>query len=161
MALPALGSSCLFILQDGNITSVTQEIEGGADLELPTATSPPLRPLVLAFNYDHFQVMELLLTRGADPDGVEPQSHSSLLHLVASQGCLSVAALLLRHQADINTKVRTAAIATSNSLHRTSLGSQTASSPPFLYDDIIGWGGRVWSRLHSNFVLSPTEIGAH
>lgn len=113
-ACPALKTLPL-PLQDGNIASVTQEIEGGADLELPTATSPPFRPLVLAFNYDHFQVMELLLTRGVDPNGVEPQNHSTLLHLVASLGSVSVASLLLRHQADINAKVRgTAAMATSS-----------------------------------------------
>lgn len=59
--------------------------------------------------------MELLLTRGVDPNGVEPQNHSTLLHLVASLGSVSVASLLLRHQADINAKVRgTAAMATSS-----------------------------------------------
>lgn len=82
------------------------EIESGVDMELPTATSPPVRPLVLAFNYDHFQVMELLLIRGADPNGVEPQNHSTLLHVVAGRGSTNMAGLLLRHGGDVNAKVR-------------------------------------------------------
>ena len=31
--------------------------------------------------------------------------------------------------------------------------SQTASSPPFLYTDVIGRGGRVWSTTYTVFVL--------
>lgn len=65
-----------------------------------------MRPLVLAFNYDHFQLMELLLIRGADPNGVEPQRHSTLLHVVAGRGSTEVAGLLLRHGGDVNAKVR-------------------------------------------------------
>ena len=63
---------------------------------------PPLCPLGAAAGTGHYAISELLLERGANPEGsnVEEEGMSTLMH-AASRGKPEMAELLVRHGADI------------------------------------------------------------
>ncbi|USX25108.1 ankyrin repeat domain-containing protein [Oxalobacteraceae bacterium OTU3CINTB1] len=87
-------------IREGNLATVTGLLRTGANPNGRNAQQ--LTPLMIAAGLGQSQMVELLLTAGAEAQALEPRMGATALHKAAQSGNADVIALLLRHGAFID-----------------------------------------------------------
>ena len=88
---------------DGEIDKVTILLAMGARVD---AREQGFTPLLVAAQFGHTEVCELLLANGSDLEEREPVTLQTALHQAAGRGQQSLLELLLSHKADVNSRNR-------------------------------------------------------
>lgn len=115
-----LGGNLLAAAQAGDAGQALAALEEGADVNTLSAVGSPgaYTPLMLAAMFGHTALVELLLSRGADPNAETPSERGvetrTVLTVAAVNGEVGIVGLLLRHGASaraVNSAGQTALMA--------------------------------------------------
>jgi ankyrin repeat protein len=92
-------------VKSGNTDRVRQLLDSGGDVNVRDSSTERLQytPLHWAAYYDHQEIAELLISRGADLDAQDPWD-STPLYLAAEQGHIEIVELLIAEGAEVNVK---------------------------------------------------------
>lgn len=126
-------------IRSGSIDSVRVLVDRGADVS--TGGPDGLTPLMVAAGLGRSQIVELLLTEGADVHTLDPRMGASALHKAAQSGNPEVAALLLAHGAFIDLQ--------SPSIGHTALMDAVLHKHAGVVCLLLDRGARTNSRGHS------------
>ena len=86
----------------GNIEALKEFLDAGADVNEGKSRGD-LTPLHYAAQYDHTEIAELLISKGADLN-VRTRDGQTLLHRTALYNHTATAELLIAHGVDVNAK---------------------------------------------------------
>ena len=89
--------------QEGNLSKVAELLSKGARVD---AREQGYTPLLVAAQYGHTEVCELLLANGSDLEEKMPDTLFTALHYAALYGHQSLLQLLLSQNADMNSRSR-------------------------------------------------------
>ena len=97
-------SAFLNAAKKGDLARIKSLLDNNRELDLDNVKTSifGLRPLHLAAENDHVQVVEFLLAKGANVNATEREMANTPLHVAAYKGHTQIAELLLSKGADIN-----------------------------------------------------------
>lgn len=133
------------VLQN-DLNGAEQLLKQGHDVNVKDATS--LTPLMIAAGLGNSQMVELLLTAGADVYVLDSQMGASALHKAAQSGVVDVAKLLVQRGAFVN--------AQSPILGSTPLHDAIWHKKPQIVAYLLEQGARTEVKTHSG--LKPMDI---
>ena len=99
-----LDTALVYASANGEIDKVTILLAMGARVD---ARDEGFTPLLVAAQFGHTEVCELLLANGSDLEERAPVTLTTALHAAAVLGHQSLLELLLSHKADVNSRNRT------------------------------------------------------
>ena len=124
----------------GDLAVATDLVRSGSDVN--GFTPEGLTPLMIASGLGHSQIVELLLTAGAQVSAVDPRAGATAPHKAALSGNPDVAALLLDHAAFVDQQ--------SPILGHTALMDAVVYKHDRVVRLLLKRGARTWIRNHWN-----------